>query len=88
MVKGAHHQIVEIRQADHPFFERALLFVRTDCSEPTHALEQAGEQYLRATQPYSWLRRCRRRRLLRATGMIFGGGLGGVLLGILCEKWL
>ena len=88
MVKGVHHQIVEICQADHPFFERALLFVRTDCAESTHALEQAGHQYLRAAQPYSGLRRQRLRRRLYTAAMLASGGAGGVLLGILCGKLL
>lgn len=73
MVKGVHRQIIEIRQTEHPYFERALLFVREDLSEIESAwLHSEAERLLKASSAYSALRRDRRRlwarRVLWATG--------------------
>ena len=87
MLKGVHHQIVEIRQTDDPYFERALLFVRADCaSRPTQGFEQAGKQFVKAAGSYSELRRNRLAGQLRRVVCVIGGGVLGSFLTFLLQK--
>ena len=87
MLKGVHHQIVEIRQTDNPFFERALLFVRAGCAEQSATvLREAGKQFVRSAKPYTGLRKSRGVRRLRYVLCVIGGALAGAFCGVVCVK--
>ncbi len=87
MLKGVHHQIIEIRQTDDPYFERALLFVRADCAESSEdCIGAQGRRFLKDAKPYSGLCRARVMSGLRYAACVLGGGLSGVLLGMFMTK--
>ena len=80
MLKGVCHQIVEIRQTEDPYFERALLFVRADCEEDVDWQEK-GYAFLNRAIPYTGLRRARLQARLRAVLFAVAGAVFGVLIG-------
>ena len=82
MVKGNSHQVVEIADTGSPYFERAWLVVRRDCTEKSSELLQAeGQRVLRHAAPHTGLRLARRRRLWETAITLFLAGGGGMLLG-------
>ena len=85
MLKGVHHQIIEIRQTEDPYFERALLFVRADCAETSEdTLGANGRCFLKKAQPHTGLRRARFRAWLRyGASMACGAILTMVLMKML-----
>lgn len=84
MIKGVNHQIIEIRQTDHPYFERALLFVKAPYSQqPPAELQAQGTQFLRQTTSYSSLRQNRAMRWFKRCVLVLFGGIGGVIFGVL-----
>ena len=85
MLKGVHHQIVEIRQTEDPYFERALLFVRADCEEDVDWQER-GHAFLDRAVPYTGLRRARLQARLRAVLFTVAGSVIGVLVGALTAQ--
>lgn len=87
LLKGVHHRIVEIRQTDHPFFERAILFVRTDCvQEQENDWQKSGHEFVRQVTPYSGMRKARAVRRLQSLLYGVGGAIFGVLLGAFLPK--
>jgi len=87
LLKGVHHQIVEIRQTDHPFFERAILIVRADCAqEQEDDWQKTGREFVRNATPYSGLRRARAARRLQSLLYGIGGAVFGILLGVFLPK--
>lgn len=86
MIRGVRRQIVEITESDNPFFERAWLVVRPDCTDGEDVLQTEGKRLLRHASPYSGMRRARRQRRLAAwLTALFSAG-GGVLLGLLLGR--
>ena len=87
MLKGVHHQIVEIRQTEDPYFERALLFVRADCAEQADGdWQERGRAFLERAAPYTGLRRARLQARLRAALFMVAGAVFGVLVGALTAQ--
>ena len=87
MLKGVHHQIVEIRQTDHPYFERALLFVRTDCRQDQQRdWQETAHAFVKRVTPYTGLRKARLVNHWRAALCGIGGTVFGVLLGTFLLK--
>ena len=87
MLKGVHHQIVEIRQTDDPFFERALLFVRPQCAESDEDWQEKGRAFLKRAAPYTGLKKARVRRRLQSALYVVGGGIGGAVLAVFLSHW-
>ncbi len=85
MLKGVHHQIIEIRQTEDPYFERALLFVRAECAEVTDWQAQ-GRAFIKQAKPHTGLRKARLFHGLQAAGWWLSGGLCGAVLSILLSK--
>lgn len=86
MLKGVHHQIIEIRQTEDPFFERALLFVRPQCAESGEEdWQEKGRAFLKRAVPYTGLKKARVHRRLQAALYVIGGGIGGVILGVVAS---
>ncbi len=82
MLKGVHHQIIEIRQTEDPFFERALLFVRANCAEQgEEEWQEKGRAFLKRPAPYTGLKKARLLHRLQATLYLVGGGALGVVFG-------
>ncbi len=90
MLKGVHHQIIEIRQTDDPYFERALLFVRASCAPfaSEEEAERRGKALVARAKPYTGLRRARLRRWMHTSLCVFGGGASGVAMGLMLSKWV
>lgn len=87
MLKGVHHQIVEIRQTEDPFFERALLFVRPQCAERSEEQwQESGRLFLKRVKPYTGLRRSRLRYGLQLASCLLSGGGIGVVVGVILTK--
>ncbi len=89
MIKGVNHQMIEVTQTGSPFFERALLVLRADCTDtsPTR-LEEEARRMLRTTGGYTALRRNRRREQLRRLAWTLTGVLLGALIGYLMNGGL
>ena len=81
MLKGVSRQIVEITDTNNPFFERAFLVVRRDCTDQApEILDQQARRLLSAHLPYSGLKRSRRFSRLRRVGLLVAGsGIGWAL---------
>ena len=87
MLKGVHHQIVEIRQTEDPYFERALLFVRADCGEGEDGdWQEKGRAFLAQATPYTGLRKARLYARLRAAVCVVAGAIFGVLIGAISAQ--
>lgn len=87
MLKGVHHQIIEINQTDDPYFERALLFVRVGCADTNEdIIKTEGRRFLKNAKPYSGLCRARVMLGLRYAACMVGGGLSGMFLGMMLSK--
>ncbi len=83
MLKGVHHQIIEIRQTEDPFFERALLFVRPQCAENGEEdWQEKGRAFLKRAAPHTGLKRALVQRRLQAVLCVLGGGIGGAVLAV------
>ncbi len=84
MLKGVHHQMIEIGSADNPYFERALLVLRPDCTDPNAAhLAEEARRMLQTVGGYTALYKNRRRaRIMRFVWSLLGLG-AGVTLGFL-----
>ncbi len=84
MLKGVHHQMIEIGAAGNPYFERALLVLRPDCTDPNAAhLAEEARRMLQAVGGYTALYKNRRRaRTMRLVWSLLGLG-AGVALGFL-----
>ena len=85
MIKGVNHQIIEVRQTDNPYFERALLFVNGAYAEqPQSELDKQARAYLRETDAYHGLKEAYAMRWFKRCALVvlgaFLGMLGGVLL--------
>lgn len=83
MIKGINHQMIELCEIGNPYFERAFLVLRPDCTDPdlTHLQEEA-RRMLTAVGGYSALDKNRRRaRNMRLLWSILGTALG-ILLGL------
>lgn len=49
MLKGVHKRVIEVKGSSDVFFEKAILFMRSDCSEESsRQLSLAAEEYLKA----------------------------------------
>lgn len=81
MTKGAVHHIIEIRQPNDPYFERALLFVKPACADTAALrLEAEGRRLLHSASAYSGLRHNRAVCWFKRCALVLAGGIGGVLL--------
>ena len=81
MIKGVNRQIIEIKETGNTYFERALLFVRANCSETDSALlHHEAQQLLRNAGSYSGLRLRRRKHRLTLLLTALGGGAAGVFI--------
>lgn len=85
MTKGISRQIVEITNADSPYFERVLLVVRAGCTDhPAPLLQQEADRLIHAQNGYSGLHRARTAtRFRQIAWFAAGSGLGAFLSGIL-----
>jgi len=82
MLKGVNHQIIEVNQTDHPYFERALLFVRSAyAQESPNTLEGEGQTFLDRAESFSELRAARAMRWFKRCALVLLGGVGGIILG-------
>lgn len=78
MLKGVNRQVIEIGAADSPYFERALLVLRPDCTDPDAAhLAEEARRMLSAVGGYTALDKNRRRaRTMRLVWSVVGLGTG------------
>jgi len=84
MIKGVNRQIIEISKPDNPYFERALLFVRSAYADrPDEQLLREGERFVKESGSFSGLRSSRVKRWFSYTISVLIGGFCGVYLGIL-----
>ena len=84
MIKGVNRQIIEVSETGNTYFERALLFVRANCSDTDSAvLHREAQQVLRRAGSYTGLRLNRRKRRLQALFTALGGSAVGASVGIL-----
>lgn len=81
MQKGISRQIVEVTRTDNPYFERAFLVVRTDCTDhPPERLDQEAARFLQQQTPYTGIKKARRFHLLQKLSLLLlGGGVGALL---------
>ena len=87
MIKGVNRQIIEIVHPDHPYFERALLFVKTPyADQPPAVLRGEGERYVKEAGSFSGLRNRRAMRWFRGTILVLIGGFLGMYGGILLSS--
>ncbi len=83
MIKGVSRQIVEVTGTGSPYFERAFLVVRAECTdESEELLHDEANRVVRSQAGYTGLRRARRRLRLRRMFLLLSGGV----LGIVIEK--
>ncbi len=88
MIKGVQHRIIEIRQTDDPYFERALLFVREDYrSLSEENLQKNGEQFVKHAGTYTGLRRDRAMCWFRRAVLLLAGGFIGTLVGAIAVQF-
>lgn len=84
MIKGVNHQIIEIRQTDDPYFERALLFVRSAYAEENEAVLQAqGHRFVEKSDSYAGLRQNKAMCWFKRAALVLGGAFCGTLFGAL-----
>ncbi|MBR5135078.1 MAG: hypothetical protein IKV35_05720 [Clostridia bacterium] len=89
MLRGINHQIIEVVESDHPYFERALLFVRSAvASSETALLETEGRAYLKKAQAFSELRQARAMRWFKRCALVLFGGVGGMVLTLCLTEFL
>ena len=82
MTKGVNHQIIEISHTDDPYFERALLFVKsTYAQESVDVLAKEGQRFIAQAEAYSGLKQTRAMTWFVRCVCLLGGAIGGVLLG-------
>lgn len=82
MTKGVNHQIIEICHTDDPYFERALLFVKSAyMQESVEVLAKEGQRFIAQTEAYSGLKQTRATVWFVRCVCLLAGGIGGVLLG-------
>ena len=46
MLRGVNRQIIEVNETDSRYFEKAILYVRPDCSEKTGDLQKQARQLI------------------------------------------
>ena len=52
MIRGVNRQIIEVNDTENRYFERAILFVRSDCGEATeHKLHSQAVDWLATASP-------------------------------------
>lgn len=80
MIRGINRQMIEVTHTGSPYFERAFLVVRADCSQPAEeALQRMAEKVVEQADTYAGLRRQRRRLRWRrgaVTLLAMTGGAG------------
>lgn len=82
MIKGVNRQMIEVMETGSPYFERALLVVRPDCTDLQDSqLHEEAQKLLKSAGGYTGLRRVRRRERLRRILFALGTGSAGLLLG-------
>ena len=83
MIKGVNRQIIEVMDTGNPYFERAMLVVRTGYTDTEAGrLREEAQKLLRRAGGYTGLKRQRRQRTIRATLFGLGAGSIGALLGV------
>ncbi len=87
VIKGVNHQIIEVRQTGHPYFERALFFVQPAYSEhPQAELDAEASKYLKSADSYRGLREAKAMRWFKRCALVLSGGFLGTVLGILVSQ--
>lgn len=82
MIKGVQHQIIEIRNTDDPYFERALLFVRAAYAEESECqLQNEGYRFVKSAGSFEGLRRSKAMCWFKRAVLLLGGGFAGTVLG-------
>ncbi|MCR5718684.1 MAG: hypothetical protein K6F80_06605 [Oscillospiraceae bacterium] len=73
MLKGVNHKVIEVRQPDSLYFERAVFYLRPEVDDlPPSALSET-EHFLHTRRPYRF-----------RTGGLFWFALGAVSAGGIC----
>ena len=84
MIKGAVHQIIEIRKPTAPYFERALFVVRPEfCETAEEDLRDSAQLVLARAQSFSALRRARLWRRIGGIASLLGAALAGAAVALL-----
>ncbi len=50
MLKGINRRIIEVNDRDNKYFEKAVLFLRTDCNLSTSELDDEARKYITQAQ--------------------------------------
>lgn len=88
MIKGVNHQIIEVRQTGHPYFERALFFVNGAYADRTHdELSAQASTYLRRADGYRGLKEARAMRWFKRCALVLLGACVGMSLGLLLANF-
>ena len=58
MIKGINHQIIEVNQTNNPYFERAILIVRSEIQDKKYRdLAKISVDYINGIKGYSGLKK-------------------------------
>ena len=88
MIKGVNHQIIEVRQTGHPYFERALFFVHGAYAEKSEAeLTGQANTYLKSADAYQGIKEARVMRWFKRCALVVLGAFIGLAAGILVGFW-
>ncbi len=85
MIKGINRQIVEVTDTKNPYFERMFLVVRHQCVDVAATLlDREAHKLLSSQNPYSGLKKARRRYVgIQLFWLLLGGILGAALIQLL-----
>lgn len=82
MIKGVNRQMIEVMETGNPYFERALLVVRPNCTDLQDSqLHEEAQKLLKSSGGYTGLLRVRRQRRLRRLLFALGTGSAGLFVG-------
>lgn len=81
MIKGVNRQMIEVTHTGSPYFERAYLVVRANCSQPSdEALHRLADKVVQQANSYAGLRRQRVRLFLRRGLWTLAAAVGGAVI--------
>ena len=87
MIKGINRQMIEVTDTGNPYFERAFLVVRPDCTDQQDGrLHEEAQKFLTFSDAYTGLRLSKRTRRLRRIALGLCSGGAGIVVGILLQS--
>lgn len=85
MVKGIHRQVLEIKETDSKYFERAFFFVRPEYADSNaQKLHYAAEEALKQTTEVPKAKRKKKKHIWLFVGAVLLSALLGAAVTALC----